>query len=1294
MSYRNGAFPSRINTPDYYKNKQFIFIDISGFTPLCDRFIRESSYGAEKIGDLVNTVFNPIIDFVFEKGGDVISFAGDALFVAVDKKAVKPVQKMAQKLIKEQTISKDLAITIDMLEDEYYPNIINTKQGSMFSYYPQEDEKSKLKNVYPNEIYDIYKSNFRGELRAVPVFFIHISEKYSVNDIRPLLEFLTVRSKENSVYINKIEYLDKGWMILLSAGSPIYSSEAPVKIYDLLSKFSKKAKTMSIPVQIGGTLQRGYCGIIGNEKRWEFTFLGSNVNLAARIAFSSEDYKISCDESFVHSAHNLLKSKSIGIKKYKGVGEREVFELTGKIKDKKNIFIGREKEITDALNLFSGSRRAFMLINGPSGIGKTMLAEQIITSLGIENIIRLKGMYGDDEPNYIFKQIKGCSELNSAQLFKKIKSISEPTLIYIDDLHFADDNSFFLLHRMINEGNPFVNILTTTIGKEKIMITPFCFYETYMLDLKPFDAKDIQSITKLYSGIDITLKVSKELLKTTKGNPLFINGILPYITKDTASTGKVPYSLEEIILLKLSQIPDKGPEFIDGGSVYGEIFEHDLIKEVIDLKKNTVKSIISKAEHEGIIRRSLSNEEIEFSNTIIREIIYEKLLKKKINFFRTKIAEVIITTKTQDVKKLHKAAMMYFFAEDKRALDLSAELAQIYLEKKEYILLGDVLILSLKMIKKKKMYNRAFIFIEYFSKINDNIKAELIELIEQIALKVNDWKNNEGILIKIARIIFSIRFKAPEIILGKYVELKGEDKYYLWAKAKTCSYIMKNDDVVNIYNDIKSKFKGDERLLFYMDYVAFAFFTLGDLEMEKEGMDIFSIRFKAPEIILGKYVELKGEDKYYLWAKAKTCSYIMKNDDVVNIYNDIKSKFKGDERLLFYMDYVAFAFFTLGDLEMEKEGMDILLRYEKNMADNLMIDFLLLKNTIAIHRDDMDTAQKCLESLMRLPSRNPMEKFSLQNDFAILYSNLAVKNFSADDFKKALKYSVRSQKILTDYQKSSDLPLITTNLASFYLSAGKMKKAEKAMLEGLYYGIAVDHPVEVPYTKTRIAFLTTASGAYKLSANIGNDVVKNKKVIDLLPCGYTLKYLYGRENKKNLDLAMKYAKKMLGFGTAKCYWEISSLRTYKALVDDDKKLLKILRKDILNFKKYPQRPANKFSHEVSAEAIGILTGEIKTDKKLKSYLKKLEKININFGLRSNCHYAIGRLNKDIEHLKLAKKFALKMKMYPFVLRIEEELFELTKDKYWSKRIKLSEKKLEQMNKIKTIEEFFGYGKAK
>jgi class 3 adenylate cyclase len=423
MNIKESSLPKYINEPEYYKNKQFMFLDISGFTPLCDKFISESSYGAEKIGDLINIVFNPIIDSVYAARGDVISFAGDALFVAVDKDKVSTVQKMSYRIIKEQTIDRNLSIKIEMFDKPYLPFVINSESSSCFCYAPNKMPKETIKNdTFPSEIYEIYKSNFRGELRAVPIFFIHIEEKYTVEKIKPLLNMLSDEAKKGSVYINKIEYLDKGWMILLSAGSPVYSTDAPVRMYELLSKVTKKAELMKIPVQIGGTLQRGYCGIIGNEKRWEFTFLGSNVNLAARIAAKAEPYKICADSSFAAASKTMLKSISSGKREFKGVGEREVFEIKGLVRDKRNVFVGRAEEIKSVLDFFKGDRRSFVLLNGPSGMGKTVLAEQIIQSLGYKNLIRFKGTYGEETENYLFKGEFGSGKIIAGRNFSEVQS--------------------------------------------------------------------------------------------------------------------------------------------------------------------------------------------------------------------------------------------------------------------------------------------------------------------------------------------------------------------------------------------------------------------------------------------------------------------------------------------------------------------------------------------------------------------------------------------------------------------------------------------------------------------------------------------------------------------------------------------------------------------------------------------------------------------------------------------------------------------------------------------------------
>ncbi|HAQ61204.1 TPA: hypothetical protein DCR49_04285 [Candidatus Delongbacteria bacterium] len=1208
MNMKESSLPKYISEPEYYKNKQFMFLDISGFTPLCDKFISESSYGAEKIGDLINIVFNPIIDSVYAAGGDVISFAGDALFVAVDKEKVSAVKKMSDRIIKEQTIDRNLSIKIEMFDKPFVPVVINSESSSCFCYAPNKLKKEIIKNdPFPQEIYDIYKSSFRGELRAVPIFFIRIDEKYSVEKIKSLLSELSEEAKTGSVYINKIEYLDKGWMILLSAGSPVYSTDAPVKMYELLSVFSKKAETMKIPVQIGGTLQRGYCGIIGNEKRWEFTFLGSNVNLAARIAAKAEPYKVYADSSFASAVKTSLKAVSAGKKEYKGVGEREIFEITGILKDKKNIFVGRIEEIKTSLDFFKGDRRAFVLLNGPSGIGKTVLAEQIILSLGYKNLLRFKGIYGEENENYLFRNLSAANKNDPAEIFQKFKAITEPTLIYIDDLHFADEKSLFMFHRMINEGNPFINFIATTIGREKIRITPLAYYESLIIDLKPFDAKDIQAITKIASGIDISLKVSRDLQRSTGGNPLFVTGILPYITKDIERSGDVPYSLQEVILLKLNQIPGKGPEFIDGGSVYGDIFDHKVLKDVINARQAIIREIIQKAENEGLVRKSLVNEDLEFSNTIIREIIYERLLKKKIDFFRIRIAEAIIRSKTKDMRKMYKAMMMFFLADDERALKLAIELAEVFRKRSDVDILRNIFLRSFEYIIKHEEYGKGLDLLKILSKSGHlNIGSEVTGFIEKIALNVKDWQGEEKLILDLARTIHSVQFKEPVELLNTYKKLKGEDKYYKWTRIKVCAYTIPHKEATAV---------------------------------------------------------LKG----------------------------LMNSFEGNEKISFYFDLVWYVFFITGDTVTEKKAMSVLESMELKMDNGIKVDFYFLKNTIAMHRDDLTESKRCLDIVQKLDMKESDDRFVFYNDLAILHSNLAYENFDADDIRKALKYSVKAQKLLNDNQKDSDLPLITTNLAGFYMSSGFIKKAERAYMEGLYFGLAINHPVEIPYTKSRIAIIAMHYGAYRLASEMSDEVI-SADVGDIKSGAYAIRYYYSGRNENDLKQAYKFAKNYAEFGTAKCYWEMASIMLYNALVTNNKEEMKKLRNKIISWNKYQQRAGTRFVNEAHVEILGLLTGNKSDETKVQHKLDKIAKLNANFGVMNKCYFALGVFRKDPELLIKAKKYALKMKSYPFVQRIEEELFRITNDKYWESRLKKTQEKLEQMNRIGSIEELLGFKK--
>ncbi len=59
-----------------------LFIDLSGFTALTETLMQEGTVGAERLGGILNDIFSPLVHLIYEEGGFVPYFAGDA-FTAV-----------------------------------------------------------------------------------------------------------------------------------------------------------------------------------------------------------------------------------------------------------------------------------------------------------------------------------------------------------------------------------------------------------------------------------------------------------------------------------------------------------------------------------------------------------------------------------------------------------------------------------------------------------------------------------------------------------------------------------------------------------------------------------------------------------------------------------------------------------------------------------------------------------------------------------------------------------------------------------------------------------------------------------------------------------------------------------------------------------------------------------------------------------------------------------------------------------------------------------------------------------
>ena len=78
-----------------------LFVDISGFSAITDALMQHGQHGAEVLATVMNSVFEPLITTVYEQGGFVSGFAGDA-FTAVFPDS--PLHALAARM----SVSRDL----------------------------------------------------------------------------------------------------------------------------------------------------------------------------------------------------------------------------------------------------------------------------------------------------------------------------------------------------------------------------------------------------------------------------------------------------------------------------------------------------------------------------------------------------------------------------------------------------------------------------------------------------------------------------------------------------------------------------------------------------------------------------------------------------------------------------------------------------------------------------------------------------------------------------------------------------------------------------------------------------------------------------------------------------------------------------------------------------------------------------------------------------------------------------------------------------------------------------------
>ncbi|MCA8917170.1 MAG: AAA family ATPase, partial [Planctomycetes bacterium] len=427
-------------------NATVLFVDVSGFTSLTEMAFKLGDAGAELMSRELTRIFDPMVNAVHNRGGFIANFMGDA-FTAVfpdDEGSIHRAIDAANEItnwFKEHGVSKtrhgelEFGVKIGAEHGEIEWGIPHDPGADARHWYfrgpavdgasaaegsaergqvvlgenvaGHPDKEKKGGKVTPTEaVHDkdalnrffhhlVIEAGERAELRHVVSLFLQFNGADDHATVEKVFHALLAGTQRHGGTINKIDFGDKGFTALVFFGAPVASENAEAAAVS----FAQSLNTTGLK-EIGGvTMSAGidaglvYSGLLGGERRNEWTCIGDAVNTSARLMSAAEPGQILVSQRVEKGAEKRWEFADKGTRVLKGkANEEKVFQpsgLRGRVRGfvYRNPMIGRDKELADLVEFISpiyADETKFagvMRLLGEPGLGKTRLVAALRAKL-------------------------------------------------------------------------------------------------------------------------------------------------------------------------------------------------------------------------------------------------------------------------------------------------------------------------------------------------------------------------------------------------------------------------------------------------------------------------------------------------------------------------------------------------------------------------------------------------------------------------------------------------------------------------------------------------------------------------------------------------------------------------------------------------------------------------------------------------------------------------------------------------------------------------------------------------